>query len=157
MNEKLIVPENGTSYPITELLTPQITLNETAYAEFGPPFVGTQVRWNMFFDYAAYTSALVWAVCFTHKEFYASWLKMKERFSNKNTRISEQYGDQLSILQRSYEEVPLWWFGVLFGASLVSLVTIIACGKLFIPVWTYFVAIGTGAVLVVPLGWLYAL
>jgi hypothetical protein len=39
----LTVSENGTSYPITQLLTPQVTLNETAYAELGPPFVGTQV------------------------------------------------------------------------------------------------------------------
>lgn len=150
-------PENGTSYPITQLLTPQVTLNQTAYEEFGPPFVGTQVLWNMFFDYAAYTSAIVWMACFGWQQLRASFLKVKERMSNKKARISEQYGDQLSILQRSYEEVPAWWFGLLFAASLVALVTIIACGKLYIPVWTYFVAVGTGAVLVVPLGWLYAL
>jgi hypothetical protein len=150
-------PANGTSYPITQLLTPQVTLNETAYAEFGPPFVGTQVLWNMFFDYAAYTSAIVWMACFGWQQLHSSFMKVKERVSNKKARISEQYDDQLSILQRSYEEVPAWWFGLLFAASLVALVTIIACGKMFIPVWTYFVAVGTGAILVVPLGWLYAL
>jgi hypothetical protein len=111
----------------------------------------------MFFDYAAYTSAIVWMACFGWQQLSSSFTKVKERMSNKKARISEQYDDQLSILQRSYEEVPAWWFGLLFAASLVALVTIIACGKLFIPVWTYFVAVGTGAILVVPLGWLYAL
>lgn len=111
----------------------------------------------MFFDYAAYTSAIVWMACFGRQQLYASWIRVRERLSNKKARISEQYNDQLSILQRSYEEVPAWWFGLLFAVSLISLVTIIACGKLFIPVWTYFVAVGTGAILVVPLGWLYAL
>jgi hypothetical protein len=40
--------------------------------------------------------------------------------------------------------------------SFVSLITVILTG-FFIPVWTYFVAIATGAIVVVPLGWLYAL
>lgn len=111
----------------------------------------------MFFDYAAYTSAIVWMVCFGWKQLHTSLSKVKERMKNKGARISEQYNDQLSILQRSYDEVPLWWFGALFGVSFVSLITMIACGKLYIPVWTYFVAVGTGAVIVVPLGWLYAL
>lgn len=149
--------ENGTSYPITQLLTPQITLNETMYAELGPPFVSTQVLWNMFFDYAAYTSAIVWMACFGWQQLHSSFVKVKQRMTNKSARISEQYDDQLSILQRSYDEVPMWWFGLLFGASFVALIVIIACGKLFVPVWTYFVAVGTGAILVVPLGWLYAL
>lgn len=154
---QLSCPENGTAYPITQLLTPQITLNETLYEELGPPFVGTQVLWNMFFDYAAYTSAIVWMACFGRQQLYSSWAKIRERMSNKKARINEQYSDQLSILQRSYEEVPAWWFGLLFGASFVSLITIIACGKLFVPIWTYFVAVVTGAILVIPLGLLYAL
>ena len=111
----------------------------------------------MFFDYAAYTSGIFWMICFGRKQIYDSWVRIRERMSNKEAKISEQYGDQLSILQRSYQEVPAWWFGLLFGASFVSLITIIALGKLYIPIWTYFVAIGTGAILVVPLGWLYAL
>jgi hypothetical protein len=154
---ELTDPENGTSYPITQLLTPQVTLNETAYAELGPPFVGTQVLYTMFFDYAAYTSGIVWMICFGRKQIYDSYIKIRERMANKEAKISEQYSDQLSILQRSYKEVPAWWFGLLFGASFVSLITIIALGKLYIPIWTYFVAVGTGVVLVIPLGWLYAL
>jgi hypothetical protein len=111
----------------------------------------------MFFDYAAYMSGIVWMICFGRKQAYDSWVKIRERMANKEAKISEQYSDQLSILQRSYKEVPAWWFGLLFGASFVSLITIIALGKLYIPIWTYFVAVGTGVVLVIPLGWLYAL
>lgn len=111
----------------------------------------------MFFDYAAYTSAVVWMACFGRKQLKTSFAKLRERMSKKGAKISEQYDDQLSILQRSYEEVPFWWFAALFASSFVALVTIIAAGKLYIPVWTYFIAIATGAILVVPLGWLYAL
>ncbi|KAK2043417.1 OPT superfamily oligopeptide transporter [Colletotrichum somersetense] len=155
MSNRLFL-ENGTSYPITKLLTPDVSFNETAYQEFGPPFVSTHVLWTMFFDYAAYTSAIVWAALFGYKTISASLKKMRQRMKS-GAQISSQYNDQLSILQRAYNEVPLWWFLALFTASFISLVTITASGNMFIPVWTYFVAIATGAFLVVPLGWLYAL
>jgi len=59
-------------------------------------------------------------------------------------------------LMRSYEEVPLWWFIALFLCSFTIIITILASGHLYIPIWTYFVALATGAVVVIPLGWLYA-
>ncbi|KAI8254129.1 hypothetical protein COL154_002857 [Colletotrichum chrysophilum] len=155
MSNRLFL-ENGTSYPTTSLLTADVSFNETAYQELGPPFISTHVLWTMFFDYASYTSALVWAGLFGYKTIKASLEKLRQR-SKSGAEISTQYNDQLSILQRSYKEVPMWWFLALFAASFISLVTITATGQMFIPVWTYFVAIGTGAILVVPLGYLYAL
>jgi hypothetical protein len=151
------VTENGTSYPITQLLTSDVSLNETAYEELGAPYVSTQVLWSMFFDYASYSSAIIWMALFGYKQIKSSLDKLRQRMGKKGVSISEQYDDQLSILQRSYPEVPLWWFVTLFLVSFVTLITIISTNQLFIPIWTYFVAIGTGALIVVPLGWLYAL
>ncbi len=111
----------------------------------------------MFFDYASYSSAIVWMGLFGYSQLRESLLKVWQRRRSNSKQISEQFTDQLSILQRSYREVPVWWFLALFIASFVILVTIIATGHMFIPVWTYFVALATGAVIVVPLGWLYAL
>jgi hypothetical protein len=139
------------------LLTKDITFNETAYQELGPPFVGTQMLWSMFFDYASYTSAIVWMALFGYRQVKAAFVKFRDRSRKGGASISEQYEDQLSILQRSYPEVPLLWFIALFGVSFVCLITIVATGQIFIPVWTYFVAIATGAIVVIPLGWLYAL
>ena len=39
---------NGTKYPTTELLTPNLRLNETRYEELGPVHLGAQRAWNMF-------------------------------------------------------------------------------------------------------------
>ena len=83
---------------------------------------------------------------------------MKTRFSSKSGGGANfQYDDQLNILQRSYKEVPLWWYLTLFASSFIIIVSILGAGQLYIPIWTYFVAILTGAVVVTPLGWLYAL
>ncbi|KAG6030296.1 hypothetical protein E4U41_000128 [Claviceps citrina] len=150
--------ENGTKYPLTSLLTPDMQLNQTALDQHGNLYVGAQYLWNMFFDYAAYSSALVWMGLFGWPQIKASVTKFLERRRAKDTRkVTEQYTDQLNILQRRYDEIPFWWFAALFLVSLLIMVVICARGLLFIPVWTYFVGIATGAVIVVPLGWLYAL
>ncbi len=133
------------------------TFNEEAYNKLGPVFVGTQQLWSMFFDYASYTSAIVWMGFFGWSQIKESLSKLWQRRKGDSKGISEQFNDQLSILQRSYREVPLWWYIALFSTSFIVLITIFATGNLFIPVWTCFVAMATGALIVTPLGWLYAL
>jgi OPT oligopeptide transporter protein len=140
------------------LLTPQGTLNQTAYAENGPLKLGTQMLWGMFFDYASYTSAISWIALFGWSQIYSAIKKIRARYnSTKGESINFQYTDQLNILQRSYKEVPVWWYIVLFLCAFVSTIAMIGAGKLYIPIWTYFVALGTGAAIVTPLGWLYAI
>lgn len=63
--------------------------------------------------------------------------------------MNEQYDDQLNVLMRSYEEVPLSWFILLFLISFIIIITIIGMGYLYIPLWTYFIALATGAVVVI--------
>ncbi|KAI9732976.1 MAG: hypothetical protein M1818_007409 [Claussenomyces sp. TS43310] len=149
---------DGDSYPIDDLITPQVGFNETAYAEVGPIYVSTQVLWNTFFDYASYTSALAWIAVFGYPQIKATVEKLRARRQARGREtIHDQYNDQLNILQRSYKEVPWWWYTILFLVSFVVIITIVATGHLYIPVYTVFVAMATGAVMVVPLGWLYAL
>lgn len=148
---------NGTRYPLKSLLTPQATLNQTALAENGPLMLGAQKRWGIFFGYAAYTSAMTWMLLFGWSQMSTTFKRLQARNSNKKGEsINHQYDDQLNILQRAYPEVPLWWYIVLFLFSSVPVVAILAAGELYIPIWTYFVALATGAVIVIPLGWLYA-
>ena len=139
------------------LITPEISLNETAYAEYGTVYVGAQLLWGTFFDYASYTSALFWMLLFGYPQIKSIVTKQWQRRRNQVDSPTEQYDDQLNILMRSYKEVPLWWFMALFMCSFIPVIIMISAGQLYIPVWTYFVALATGALVVIPLGWLYAL
>ncbi|KAL2070302.1 hypothetical protein VTL71DRAFT_13328 [Oculimacula yallundae] len=153
-----VLTANGTRYPLMSLLTPQATLNETAYEENGPLYLGTQMLWNIFFDYASYTSAVAWMALFGYSQIKATIKKLRARNNGKKGEsINFQYNDRLNIIQRSYKEVPLWWYLVLFLASFVIITAMVASDNLFIPWWTYLVALLTGAVIVTPLGWLYAI
>lgn len=113
----------------------------------------------MFFDYAAYTSGISWICFFGFTQLKGTISKLNARRKNKveGQTINHQYGDQLNVIQRSYKEVPWWWSLILFLITFVVMMAILGTGNLFIPLWTYFIAVVTGAVVVIPLGWLYAL
>lgn len=120
--------------------------------------LGTQMMWGITLDYASYTSAWVWALLFGYSQLKGTWQKLRARDKSTNGEsINYQYDDQLNVLQRSYKEVPLWWYLVFFMFCFVPTIAILGAGQLYIPIWTYFVALVTGAAIVTPLGWLYAI
>jgi OPT family oligopeptide transporter len=157
MSNRLFL-ENGTAYPVPALLGPKNSFNETAYREYGPAFMGTQILWNMFFDYASYTSAFTWMLLFGFPQIRSAVSKLRARAKTRGSQsINFQYTDRLNVMQRAYKEVPLWWYLALFLASFISIITILAKGYFFIPVWTFFIALLTGVAIVIPMGWLYAI
>ncbi|CAJ2503106.1 Uu.00g105000.m01.CDS01 [Anthostomella pinea] len=147
---------DGEKYPISSLVTSGSTFNQTAYDENGPMYLGTHYLYSIFFDYASYTSAYAWIIFFGAKNIKDGYTKFRTRRNNPGQGINHQYTDRLNVLMRSYKEVPLWWYIALFSVSFISIMTIVGLDLLFIPWWTYFVALITGGAVVIPLSWLYA-
>ncbi|KAH3678923.1 hypothetical protein WICMUC_001349 [Wickerhamomyces mucosus] len=168
MSNRLFTAE-GKAYPTTDLMIREgkhIYFNETAYEIHGPLHMGAQQAWTIFFDYAAYVSAITWIALFGRDDILQAWRKFKSRYwevknsensTEKFTSVSEIYTDRLNKIQSAYPDVPLWWYGALFAVTFVVLITIFATGHMFIPWYTYLVALGFGVLIVVPLGYLYAI
>ncbi|KAL1962100.1 hypothetical protein VTN77DRAFT_567 [Rasamsonia byssochlamydoides] len=160
MSNRLLLA-NGSTYPVLDVLTPDFQLNETAYQQYGPMYMGLQNIWATFFDYAKLPAAVTWIATFGFVQVAANLRKViqsrQKQARSKGESINHQYHDRLNVLQRNYKEVPWWWYVLLFLSGFVILVTAIACGYLWIPIWTLFVALGTAAVIVIPMGWLYAI
>ncbi|KAJ6001753.1 hypothetical protein N7522_006980 [Penicillium canescens] len=158
-----LMQANGTTYPTLDVLTSDYHLNETVYQEYGPMYMGLQNVWATFFDYAKLPAAVTWILTFGFVQVSGNLRKIfgshKSENSEKsmNEGIHYQYHDRLNVIQRKYKEIPWWWYGALFLVSFITLITSIACGYLFIPIWTLFVALSSAAVLVVPFAWLYAI
>ncbi|THC93749.1 hypothetical protein EYZ11_006789 [Aspergillus tanneri] len=146
---------NGTAYPILDVLTPDFRLNQTAFDHYGPMYMGLQYAWATFFDYATITAAVAWIATFGFKQ--VSLNLRKALASRRAQSINHQYHDRLNVLQRQYQEVPLLWYVVLFFVAFLIIVIALAKGYLWIPLWTFFVALLTSAVFVIPFGWLYAI
>ncbi|KAF7155605.1 hypothetical protein CNMCM5623_008147 [Aspergillus felis] len=156
-----LLTANGTKYPTLKLLTSDFRLNETAYEEIGPMYMGLQNVWATFFSYAKVTASVAWIATFGYIQVKRNLFKMlRSRNKSSQTKgegINHQYQDRLNVLQRSYNEVPLWWYVALFMAGFIILVVSIACGHLWIPIWTLFAALGSAGALVLPFAFLYAI
>lgn len=144
-----IFTQTGAKYPTNELLTPDLQFNQTSYDFYGPANLGAQRLWNVFFDYAAYISGVVWVVMFGYERLVQSW---------KISRSKERsYGDRLNKLAKNYDPVPMSWYYTLFGISFSMLMIIFWSGQMFMPWWCCIVALILGSIIVTPLAWLYAL
>ncbi|KAJ5764232.1 hypothetical protein N7533_002913 [Penicillium manginii] len=161
---------NGTKYPTAEVLTPTFNLNETAYEHYGPMYMGTQNVWSTFFDYAKLPAAITWILTFGYtqvssnlKKIFANRKDSQKAQDGQNAQSAQgegihyKYHDRLNVIQRNYKEIPSWWYIALFSVGFVILITSIACGYLFIPIWTLFVALASAAIFVIPFAWLYAI
>ncbi|KAJ5888840.1 hypothetical protein N7495_008881 [Penicillium taxi] len=156
---------NGTKYPTTDVLTSDYHLNQTAYETYGPMYMGLQNVWATFFDYAKLPAAITWIATFGYVQVKNNLVKIfqpkdgsqPENRTKSDKGIHWQYHDRLNVIQRQYKEIPMWWYGTLFLVAFVILIVVIACGYLFIPIWTLFVAVASAAVFVIPFAWLYAI
>jgi hypothetical protein len=128
MSNRLFL-ENGTRYPIAELVTSDFKFNETAYEEYGPIYAvrysapeaklnsflisflqGAQYLWLLFFDYSSYISAITWMALFGYPKIRDTIKILRERSKTRgHSTVNEFYQDRLNVLMRAYKEVPLWW------------------------------------------------
>ncbi|KAF8902832.1 OPT oligopeptide transporter protein-domain-containing protein [Mucidula mucida] len=139
---------NGSTYPTSQLLLPDHTLNETYFNEIGPPMMSAQLRWNYFFSYVAYVGSFVGCALFHGPTIWRTFQAQKKN--------SNAHNDKLTQMIRKYPAVPLWWNLVLFFFSLVVLVVLTAKGVLYMPIYMLFIGIAIGAIIVVPMGYIYA-
>ena len=78
MSNRLLTAE-GKKYPVTDLITPQQTLNQTAYDIHGPVYAGTQELWSIFFDIASYISGYAWVLLFGWGQLRNAFKKFMDR------------------------------------------------------------------------------
>ncbi|KAF9088306.1 hypothetical protein BGX27_002722 [Mortierella sp. AM989] len=140
---------NGTSYPFTRLTTPEGHFDEQAFEELGNVYMSTYNLWGIFFGYATFLSAFVQIFLFGRKKIWNTiqHLRQKKQHSFK---------DRLNVLMSNYEEVPLWWYILLFVCCFTTMIVLIFTQDLYLPWWTYIIGVVLGALTVVPMGFIYA-
>ncbi|KAG0024539.1 hypothetical protein BGZ82_010426 [Podila clonocystis] len=139
---------NGTRYPFREL-TIGGHFNETRFHELGNVYMSTYNLWGIFFGYATFLSAFVQIFLFGRKKIWSTiqLLRQKKRHGFK---------DRLNVLMAEYDEVPLWWYLILFLCCFTTMIILIFTQDLYLPWWTYIVGVVLGALTVVPMGFIYA-
>ncbi|OLN98074.1 Oligopeptide transporter 2-like protein 2 [Colletotrichum chlorophyti] len=142
-----VFQKNGSTYPFESLIYTDASgiqhVNETRYHEVGLAYSGAQYTWEIFMWYASYISSFVWCGLFLGPKIAKIWKARKAE--------GEYHQDRLSRIIQQYPGLTLWEWGILTAVPIGILLVIVATKSIWMPTWTYFVALGFGAAAMLPM------
>ncbi|CRL23390.1 Oligopeptide transporter OPT superfamily [Penicillium camemberti] len=145
--------KNGTTYPFNDLIYLDSNgmqhFNETKYDEVGLAYSGAQYTWQMFMWVASYMSSFVWCGLFLGPKIYRIW--------KARNQSGAYYQDRLSRIIHRYPSITKWEWIALTLVPTLMLLGVVVSKTIYMPIWTYFVALGFGAVSMLPMSFVYAI
>ncbi|KAF4922513.1 Oligopeptide transporter 2 [Colletotrichum viniferum] len=148
-----VFQKNGSDYPFESLIYTDSSgnqhVNETRYHEVGLAYSGAQYTWEIFMWYASYISSFVWCGLFLGPKIVKIWKARKDK--------GEYHQDRLSRIIQQYPGLTLWEWGLLTAIPVGILLIIVATNSIWMPTWTYFIALGFGAAAMLPMSLVYAM
>ncbi|KAH7036100.1 OPT oligopeptide transporter protein-domain-containing protein [Linnemannia elongata] len=141
---------NGTKYPFVQLTDSQGEFQQGTFDRLGNVYMSTYKLWGIFFGFATFLSAFVQLFLFSRGKIWSTIQHLRQRRQHS-------FKDRLNVLMARYEEVPLWWYVSLFMCCSIIMLVIIRIQDLYLPWWTFIVALFLGASAVVPMGFIYAI
>jgi len=136
----------GEIYNVTKLLTPEYTLNTTAYKEYSPVYLTATFTMTYMLAYALTTSLIVYTVLIHGK-----------RLVQTIRRMQVEPDDIHLKLMRVYPEVPDWWYVAALAVCLVLGIVTVEVFPTTLPVWGYLVAVVMAFIYILPAAIMYAL
>jgi OPT family oligopeptide transporter len=136
----------GNSYDVFQVLTPDHTLNKTAYAAYSPVYLSASFSVTFMIAFALSTAVLVHTA-----------LHHGPRIYKAVTNVKTEADDIHMKLMRQYPETPDWWFASLFVACFVIAVVCIEVFKTGLPVWGYLICLFLPALYILPAAFIYAM
>ncbi|WVR05633.1 OPT family small oligopeptide transporter [Kwoniella sp. DSM 27419] len=146
MNVIQAVDRFGESYNIFNILTDDIRLNETAYAEYSPVYLSASFSVTFMCAFALSTALLVHTALYHGPRIYRAVMKTKTEADDIHLKLMKQY-----------PEVPDWWFLSLLLVVFVLAVTAIEVYKTELPVWGYLISILLPFIYILPASFVYAM
>ncbi|KAJ0414203.1 OPT oligopeptide transporter protein-domain-containing protein [Aspergillus carlsbadensis] len=148
-----VFQKNGSAYPFNDLIYLDSNgmqhVNETKYDEVGLAYSGAQYTWQMFMWVASYMSSYVWCAFFLGPKIYRIWKARKQAGSYHQDRLSRIIQQYPGLTKREWTALTL--------IPIIILLAVVVSGKIYMPIWTYFVALGFGATAMLPMSLVYAL
>ncbi|KAL2698715.1 hypothetical protein AAEP93_010103 [Penicillium crustosum] len=124
-------------------------INETKYDEVGLAYSGAQYTWQMFMWVASYMSSFAWCGLFLGPKIYRMW--------KARNQSGAYHQDRLSRIIHRYPSITKWEWVPLTLVPTLMLLGVVVSKTIYMPIWTYFVALGFGAVSMLPMSFVYAI
>lgn len=97
---------SGKTYNVTEILTPQATLDLAKYEAYSPLFLSTSFAMLYGLNFAATSATLTHAILFYRDQLLEQARRSLRAYGN---------GDIHGRLMDVYDQVPDWWYVILFS------------------------------------------
>lgn len=136
----------GSTYDVFNILTPEITLNKTAYAEYSPIYLSASYCVTYMVAFALSTALLVHTALYHGPRIYRAILNIKTEADDIHYK-----------LMKMYPEVPDWWFLALFAVVFVFAVVSIEVYHTELPVWGYLISVLLPFIYIIPTAFIYAM
>ncbi|KAK4914282.1 hypothetical protein LTR66_017159 [Elasticomyces elasticus] len=136
-----VFQKNGSVYPLNDLIYVDSSgvqhVNGTKYDEVGLAYSGAQYTWQIFMWVASYMSSYIWCALFFGSKIHKLWKARKQ--------------------SKAFHQDKLREWTALTVIPFVMLLGIVVSKTVYMPIWTYFVALGFGAAAMLPMSFVYAL
>lgn len=136
----------GATYNVTAILTPQGTLNATMYHNYSPLFLSTTFALSYGLSFASITAIIMHTLLYFRKQI---WVQSRRS-------LSEQPDIHARLMSR-YQQVPDWWYLVIFVVMFVFGIISIEVWHTQMPVWAFILALIIGFVYTIPIGMIQAI
>ncbi|ODO11857.1 OPT family small oligopeptide transporter [Cryptococcus amylolentus CBS 6273] len=136
----------GSTYDIYNILTEDITLNQTAYAEYSPVYLSASFCVTFMVAFALSTALIVHTALYHGPRIYRAIVNVKTEADDIHFK-----------LMKMYPEVPDWWFLALFLVVFVLAVVSLEVYHTELPVWGYIISVLLPLVYIIPTAFIYAM
>jgi OPT family oligopeptide transporter len=135
----------GKVYDVMRVLTPEITLNETAYQEYSEIYLSPPYISYYLLVFALSTCILTHTLLYHGRTLY-----------NAFRRIDPEEEDIHAKLMKAYPEVPSWWYWAVVVIFFVIACIAVQAWPTRTPIYLLFLAVLLPAVYMLPAGLIFA-
>ncbi|KAM3547522.1 hypothetical protein MY1884_009532 [Beauveria asiatica] len=133
-------------YNTSRILTPDFTMNETAYQEYSPIITSPTFTLSYGMSFASLISTLVNVILFYGSDI---WRRSRD--------VRSEEPDVHLRLMRKYKEAPEWWFLSIFAMSFTFGMIASQVWPTHLPWWAFIFCIVLGGVFFIPIGTVQAI
>ena len=123
----------GNRYDVSQILTPESTLDVAKYEAYSPLFLSTTFALSYGLSFAAITATIMHTILYYRKQI---WIQARRS-------LSEQPDIHARLMSR-YPQVPEWWYAIIFLSMFVFGVISIEVWDTQMPVWALVLALIIG-------------
>ncbi|EJF60906.1 OPT oligopeptide transporter [Dichomitus squalens LYAD-421 SS1] len=136
----------GGSYDVSQILTPEATLDVEKYKAYSPLFLSTTFALSYGLSFASITATITHTFLYFRKQI---WIQARRA-------LSEQPDIHARLMSR-YPQVPEWWYAVIFVTMFVFGAVSIEVWHTQMPIWALVLALAISFVYTVPIGMIQAI